>query len=159
MRLYISIAKMPKALDPFWQYADPEDGTNRQRLNCKLYGQHMTGGIRRLKYHLEKLLGHDLGLCSANTPEIMRMAHDAIHLKDRKREESATNRAELVVGGVARTSGTYDHPTEGSVGGSTIMDSPSVRVVSLFHGLEVVLMNLPSIRWLKKGRRKKHIGL
>ena len=66
----------------------------------------MTGGISRLKYHLKKLLGHDVGLCSAVTPEIMRMAHDAIHSKDRKREESAANRAELATGGVARTSRT-----------------------------------------------------
>ena len=87
--------KMPKALDPFWQYVDPEDGTNRQQLNCKLCGQHMTGDISRLKYHLAKLPSHDVGLCTAVTPEIMRMAHDAIHLKDRKREDSAANSAEL----------------------------------------------------------------
>ena len=78
----------------------------------------MTGGISKLKYHLAKLPGHDVGLCSVVTPEIMRMAHDAIHSKDRKRKESAANRAEHAAGGVARTSGTYDydHPTEGSVG-------------------------------------------
>ena len=94
----------------------------------------MTGGISRLKYHLAKLPGHDVGLCTAVTPEIMRMAHDAIHSKDRKREESAANRAELAAGGVARTSGTYDYdhpdPTEGSVGGSTAMGSASVRVAA-----------------------------
>ena len=122
----------------------------------------MTGGISRLKYHLEKLPGHDVGLCSAITPEIMRMAHDANHLKDRKREESATNRAELAASGVARTSRTYDydHPTEGSVGGSTAMGLASVRAtsLSLFHGLEEVL-NLPSSPWLKKRKRKKQIGL
>ena len=37
-----------------------------------------------MKYHLAKLPGHDVGLCSAVTPKIMRMAHVAIHLKDRK---------------------------------------------------------------------------
>ena len=94
----------------------------------------MTGGISRLKYHLEKLPGHDVGLCSGVTPEIMRMAHDAIHSKDRKREESAANRAEFAAGGVARTSGTYDYdhpdPTEGSVGGSMAMGSASVRAAA-----------------------------
>ena len=66
----------------------------------------MTRSIGRLKYHLAKLPGDDVELCSAVTPEIMRMALDAIHSKDRKREESAANRAELATGGVARTSRT-----------------------------------------------------
>ena len=83
---------------------------------------------------MAKLPGHDVGLCSAVTPEIMRMAHDAIHSKDRKREESAANSAELVASGVARTSRTYDYdhpnPTEGSVGGSTAMGPTSMRVVA-----------------------------
>jgi hypothetical protein len=39
------LANMPKPLDPFWQYGEPEDGTNRQRLSCKLCGQPMTGGL------------------------------------------------------------------------------------------------------------------
>ena len=69
---------MPKILDPFWQYGEPEDGNNRKNLTCKLCGHHMSGGVDRLKYHLAKLPGHDVGLCTAVTPEIMRSAHDAI---------------------------------------------------------------------------------
>ena len=122
----------------------------------------MTGGISRLKYHLAKLLGHDVGLCSAVTPEIMRMAHDAIYSKDRKREESVANRVEPVAGGVARTSRTYDydHPTEGSVGGSTAMGSASMRVASSFFVPRTGSGAQPSIKSMVKKRiRKKQIGL
>ena len=86
---------MPKILDPFWQYAKPEDGNNRQNLTCKLCGHHISGGVNRLKYHLGKLPGHDVGLCIVMTPEIMRSAHDVIHEKMRKKDEIAANRAEL----------------------------------------------------------------
>jgi hypothetical protein len=63
LKLSISIENMSKALDAFSQYGDPEDGTNMQQLNCKLCGQHMTGGISRLKYHLAEILGQDVGIC------------------------------------------------------------------------------------------------
>ena len=96
---------MPKALDPFWQYGEPEDGNNRQNLSCKLCGRHMTGGVNRLKYHLAKLPGHDVSLCTGVTPEIMRAAHDAIHEKMRKKDEIAANKAELVAFGQARSVG------------------------------------------------------
>ena len=96
---------MPKILDPFWQYGEPEDGNNRQNLTCKLCGHHMSRGVNKLKYHLAKLPGHDVGLCIAVTPEIMRSAHDAIHEKMRKKDEIAANRAELVAFGQARSVG------------------------------------------------------
>ena len=88
---------MSKPLDPFWQYGEPKDGTNRQNLKCKLCGHHMTEGISKLTYHLEKLLGHDLGLCSVVTAEIMSIACDSNHSKDREREERATNKFEFAV--------------------------------------------------------------
>ena len=82
---------MPKILDPFWQYGEPEDGINTQNLTCKLCGHHMSGGVNRLKYHLAKLPDHDVGLCTAVTPEIMTFAHDAIHEKMRKKDEISAN--------------------------------------------------------------------
>jgi hypothetical protein len=48
------LPNMPKPLDPFYQYGEAEDGTNQQRLSCKLCGQPMTRGISRLKHHLAK---------------------------------------------------------------------------------------------------------
>ena len=104
---------MPKILDPFWQYGEPEDGTNRQNLCCKLCGHHMSRGVIRLKYHLAKLLGHDVGLCTVVTPEIMRSAHDAIHEKNRKKDEIAANKAELAAFGQARSVGASPSTTIG----------------------------------------------
>ena len=99
-----------------------------------------------LKYHLEKLLGYDVGLCTGVAPEIMRISYDSIHSKDRKREVEAANRAELVVGGVARYSGIYSYTTKGSGRGSIGTNSPTGRASSFFfHELEVV-HNLPSGR-------------
>ena len=46
---------MPKNLDPFWEYAEPVDPQNRQKLRCNMCGKEMTGGISRLKYHLAQL--------------------------------------------------------------------------------------------------------
>jgi hypothetical protein len=86
---------MPKPLDPFWVYGIPEDGTNRQRLNCKLCGVNMSRGICRLKYHLAKILEHDVGACDKSTPEIMRIVFDALEAKDKNKDEKATRKAEL----------------------------------------------------------------
>jgi hypothetical protein len=119
LKLSISIENMPKALDPLWQYEEPEDGTNRQQLNCKLCGQHMTGGIRKLKYHLTKLPEHDLVICPRSSSKIMRVVHDLIHPKNKKKEEAATYKAEHTIR-ILRLS-----TTEGSRRGST--DSPTSK--------------------------------
>ena len=86
---------MPKPLDPFWVYGIPEDGTNQQRLSCKLYGVNMSGGICRLKYHLAKIPEHDVDVCDHTSPEIMRIAFDSLEAKDKKKDEKAARKAEL----------------------------------------------------------------
>ena len=48
----LSIYKMSKALDPFWEWGTPVDQLNRQILTCNQCGKRMTSGISRLKYHL-----------------------------------------------------------------------------------------------------------
>ena len=88
---------MPKPLDPFWVYGIPEDGTNRQKLNCKLCGVNMSGGICRLKYHLAKILGHDVDVCPNTNPEIMRIAFDSLEAKDKKKNDAAARKAKLSV--------------------------------------------------------------
>eukprot|EP00253_Pinus_taeda_P014474 PITA_14474 len=85
---------MPKALDPFWEYGTPDGGTNRAYLTCKLCGDKMTGGITRLKYHLAKLPGHDVGLCTVSSAELVQKALEAIEEKDKKKEEAERNKAE-----------------------------------------------------------------
>ena len=63
---------MPKPLDPI-------DPNNRQKLNCKLCGKDISGGISRLKYHLTKIVGHEVDVCPAVTPEVMCIANQSIH--------------------------------------------------------------------------------
>ena len=93
----------------------------------------MSGGVNKLKYHLAKLPGHDVGLCTAVTPKIMRSAHDAIHEKMRKKDEIAANRAELAAFGQERSLGASLSTTigEGSGRGSTA--SPIGRMGLSFH--------------------------
>jgi hypothetical protein len=61
---------MPKPLDPMWEYGIPYDGHDRMMLNCKLCDMEMFGGMSRLKYHLAKILGNDVEICKASTPEL-----------------------------------------------------------------------------------------
>ena len=85
---------MPKNLDPFWEYGIPDGGTNRAYLACKLCGTKMTGGVTRLKYHLARLSGHDVGVCTVSSPELIQKALEAIEEKDKKKEEAERNKAE-----------------------------------------------------------------
>jgi len=48
----------------------------------------MTRGVRRLKYQLAKILGHNVEICGAPTLEIMQVSHDAIYENDKKKEEA-----------------------------------------------------------------------
>eukprot|EP00253_Pinus_taeda_P021780 PITA_21780 len=85
---------MPKAVDPFWEYGELDGGTNRAYLSCKLCGTRMTGGVTRLKYHLTRLIGHDVGICTVSSPELIQKALEAIDEKDRKKEEAERNKVE-----------------------------------------------------------------
>ena len=118
---------MTKPLDLFWWYGEPEDGTNRQNLKCKLCRHHMMEGISRLKCHLAKLPGHDVSLCTRVAPEIMRSAHDSIHEKNKKKDEIATNRAELATFGLTRGSGVSMSSNVGASSGRGSTDSPIGR--------------------------------
>jgi hypothetical protein len=124
---------MPRALDPMWEYDDPEERTNRQSLFCKLCGTRIKGGVYRLKYHLAKILGFDVGPCNNVSPEIMRVSHDAINAKDRKKEESATKKTKLAAFKMYQSSPRISsHATEGSGRGSTAADSPVGKIPSYF---------------------------
>jgi hypothetical protein len=78
-------------------YGIPEDGTNRQRLSCKLCGVKMLGGICRLKYHLAKIPGHDVEVCLKTNPKIMRIAFDSLEAKDKNKYEATARKDELSV--------------------------------------------------------------
>jgi hypothetical protein len=107
-------------------YGIPEDGTTLQRLNCKLCVVHMTRRINRLKYHLAKILGHDVGICLKCTPEIMRVAHDSIQAQGKKKEDAATKNVELIVrsSGVSTPEGSGRGSTNSATGRSTYFFVP-----------------------------------
>jgi len=134
---------MPKALDPFWEHGIPEDGSNRQRLNCKLCGQLMTRGITRLKYHLAKIPGHDVGPCLKVEPKLMRVVHDALQVKDGKKEAAAAKKAQLAAFGI-ESSRQSTSATAVSGRGSTAMRSSSYFVPRTTVGAQ------PSIKSLVK---------
>ena len=91
-----------------------------------------------MKYHLAQISRHDVLICTESTPEIMRMAHDAIYEKDRKKEVAVANRAEIASGGVPRSLRTIGNSrfvsgTQGNERDSTNVDSPSTRASPFFH--------------------------
>jgi hypothetical protein len=124
---------MPRALDPVWEYGDPEEGTNRRSLFCKLCGTRIKGGVYKLKYHLANVSRFDVGPCSNVSPEIMRVSHDAINAKDKKKEESATKKDELAAFKMYQSSpGISARATEGSGRGFTVADSLVGKIPSYF---------------------------
>ena len=80
---------MPKALDAFWEWGTPTDPNNRQSLSCNLCGQHMTGGISRLKWHIARIPVHDVGPCKNSTPELIQMAIKSLEAFEEKKKYKA----------------------------------------------------------------------
>jgi hypothetical protein len=75
---YFSILKMPKPLDPFWEYGELDTPGNRQHISCKLCGKIMNGGVYKLKYHLAKIPGNEVEICPISGPELVAKATKAI---------------------------------------------------------------------------------
>jgi len=73
---------------------------------------------------LDKLPKHDIGICPQVGLKVVRVAHDSIHAKGRKKEEEATNKVEHAI----RSSGLST--TEGS--GTDSTDSPTEKRSSFF---------------------------
>jgi hypothetical protein len=67
------------------------------------------------------------------SPKIMRVSHDSINTKDRKKEESATKKVELASFKIYQSSlGIFSHAIEGSGRGSTTANSPIGKIPSYF---------------------------
>ena len=143
---------MPKPLDPMWEYGHPIDPNNRQKLNCKLCGKDISGGISRLKYHLAKIVGHEVDVCPAVTPEVMRIANQSILDMAKKRDEKEEFRHELASRTQSRTmGGTSDlHSFSSSTRPPhyTMPSSASPHVASASHSRQ------PSVRTMLKQREK-----
>jgi len=78
--------KMAKPLDPIWESDEPYEGHNKTRMNCKLCGMEMFGGINCLKYHLAKILGHEVNIFHAAPPNVVHIAKNSILDIARKRD-------------------------------------------------------------------------
>jgi hypothetical protein len=62
---------MENPLDPMWEYGEPYEGHNRIRLHCKLCGLEMFGRISHFKYHLAKILEHEVDIFPAATSYVL----------------------------------------------------------------------------------------
>ena len=148
---------MPKPLDAMWVYGEPIQLPNRQILTCNLCGTKIYGGISRLKYHLARMPGFDVGPCLKTTPEIMRIATKSIMDIVDKREANEARRIEL-----AGRSGSGNIGTSGSGGGPQTHSSatgPSTSAIrsstSPFFVPRSTPGGQPSIRSLVKTREKE----
>jgi hypothetical protein len=140
---------MPKPLDPMWEYGLPYDGHNRMRLSCKLCGMEMFGGISCLKYHLAKILGNDVEICKASTPELIHIANQSIFEMNKKRDQREETRLELAnrygsTSGVGESQSSSSHST---------MPGPSTS--SPFFVPRSVPRGQPSIRSMVKKKEEE----
>jgi hypothetical protein len=69
---------MAKPLDPMWEYGEPYEAHNRTKLSCKLCGKEMSGGINLLKYHLAKIVGHEVEIFATGIPDVVLIAKNSI---------------------------------------------------------------------------------
>ena len=146
---------MLKPLDPIGVYGEPVDPHNRQRLNCKLFVKDICGGISSLKYHLAKLVGHEVDVCPVVTPEVMRIANQSLIGMARKRDEKEEFRNEFASRTQSRTMGATGDMH--SFSSSTQPPHPTMpSSTSPYLG-----SRKPYVRTIiiKKGRRKMHIEL
>ena len=130
---------MPKPLDSMWAYGEPVDPHNKQKLNCKLCGKEIYGGISRLKYHLAKIPGHGVGICEHVTPEVMRLAAKSVLDYANEKEKKEQLKAELLARTRERTptmgasgSGLGSVPPFFSPTGATSSTMPSSLASSFF---------------------------
>ena len=153
---------MPKPLDAMWVYGEPIQLPNRQILTCNLCGTKIYGGISRLKYHLARMPGFDVGPCLKTTPEIMRIATKSIMDIVDKREANEARRIEL-----AGRSGSGNIGTSGSGGGPqthslatgpSTFESAHQPHLSLCRGQHPGGNHLFG-HWLKQERRRRPTSL
>ncbi|XP_059069084.1 uncharacterized protein LOC131859404 [Cryptomeria japonica] len=60
----------PSRKDPTWKYGI--SGNKKGEVTCTECGKWMIGGINKLKYHIAKIIGQNLEICLASTPEMFR---------------------------------------------------------------------------------------
>jgi hypothetical protein len=116
---------MPKPLDPFWEYGEPDPPGNRQHLSCKLCGKKMFGGINRLKYHLAKIPGNEIEICPKSSEELVARATKALEEFSANKDYTKAKKKEMA----SRSTPRGSTPTHGAMGveSSEIHSSQSVN--------------------------------
>ena len=149
---------MPKRLDPFWEYGEPDGPGNRQALHCKLCGKGMSGGVTRLKYHLAKIPGHEIEICPKSDPELVVRATHAIEGIANTKEFAAAVRKEM-----ASRSGSNQNVHSHTVGqglgsvGAGSSHSPMPSTTSPFFVPRTTPGVQPSITSMLKKDAKKEV--
>jgi hypothetical protein len=119
---------MPKPLDPFWEYGEPDPLGNRQHLKCKLCGKAMFGGVYRLKYHLAKIPGNEVGICTEASEELVAKATKALEEYSTNKQYTEAKKKEMASRSKSRGS-THTHGAMG-VESSEIHSSQSVNPIA-----------------------------
>ena len=101
-----------------------------------------------MKYHLAKILGHDVEVCLKTNPEIMKIKFDSLDAKDKKKDEAAAKKVELSI----RSSATST--LEGQCNGRGSIDSGIGRFTSFFVPRTTPRAQ-PSIKSVLKKKEKK----
>jgi Protein of unknown function (DUF 659)/BED zinc finger len=111
---------MPRKLDPFWDYGEPATPLDRQKLNCKLCGKEIQGGVYRLKFHLARIPGRDVTPCPNTTAELILQATRALEELEQTREAKEEVKRQL------------RRSAEGSGAGSTAASMNPIAASSFF---------------------------
>jgi hypothetical protein len=148
---YFSILKMPKPLDPFWEYGEPDPPGNRQHLKCKLCGKAMY----RLKYHLAKIPGNEVGICTKSSEELVAKATKAIEEYSANKQYTEAKKKEMASRSRSRGS-THTHGAMG-VESSEIHSSQSVMptTTSSYFMPRTTPGAQPSIKSMLKKKEKE----
>jgi hypothetical protein len=146
---------MPKPLDPFWEYGEPDPPGNRQHLRCKLCGKAMFGGVYQLKYHLVKIPGNEVGICTESSEELVVKATKAIEEYSANKQYTEAKKKEMASRSKSRGS-THTHGAMG-VESSEIHSSQSVMptTTSSYFMPRTTPGPQPSIKSMLKKKEKE----
>jgi hypothetical protein len=149
---------MPKPLDPFWEYGEPDPPGNRQHLRCKLCGKSMFGGVYQLKYHLAKIPGNEVGICTESSEELVAKATKAIEEYSTNKKYTEAKKKEMA----SRSRSRGSTHTLGAMGveSSELHSSQSVMptTTSSYFMPKTTPGAQPSIKSMLKKKRERRSG-
>jgi len=84
---------MPREKDFAWAYCDKIPG--KALLLCKFCKKECSGGIYRFKFHLAKIPGHDIGICTKVDDNVQYQAALALDMLEQHNAKKAKQNAEI----------------------------------------------------------------